>query len=146
LEWFGRYVAIVMVIGLLTLFVVGHNGEALKKIQMIYIKETVNDFLEKVAEEKLISFSEWEVFQRSVNRYGLLCDVELTSAVKRELVLDESETSVDWFKLIYHSEIVKELYQNGKYKPMQGAYVTVKVSGKNAGLIKVYFEQARKID
>ena len=146
MEGFGRYVAIVMVAGLLVFFMVGYSEETLRRLQEIQIRETTDAFVEKVVEKKEILLSEWEEFNQEINRYGLLCKAELTSAERREFALGESEKSTDWFKLNYHTEIMQELYQSGKYKPVQGAYVMVKVSGKNAGVKKVNVERARKMD
>lgn len=146
MEWFGRYVAIVMVVGLLAFTMVGHSEETLRRMQEIHIRETADAFIEKVVEKKEVLLSEWEEFNQAINRYGLLCEAEMSSAVIKELAFEESETSADWCEMKYHTEIISELYQSGKYKPMQGGYVTVKVKGKNVGAKRVYFERARKID
>jgi len=141
---FGRYVAVVLVVGIAFLMPIVYLAEQLSEIQRLYIIESGEAFIEKVNAEKKISISEWEMFCEELNRCGRLCVAELTIGTVKENV-DAAENVGEYYQMVYDYEIKKGLYEKGNYALETGQFFIVKIFERKDGVKRVYFERARKV-
>jgi len=144
-ESFGRYIAVILVIGLAFLIPMSQYAGKLNKMRETYIIEAGEEFVKRIEIDKVVLLTEWERFCEKLNRYGGLCQAELTVGdVKkyREGMGDGGE----FYQMSYDYEIKESLFRDGSYVLKEGVFVMVKIYEKKGVLKRVYFERARKID
>ena len=144
MENFGRYVAIVLVVGLAFVMSIAYQAENLSEIQRIYLIEKGEEFVEKVTVKKEITIFEWEQFFEELNRCGRLCVAEFTIGTVKENGI-EVESAGDYFEMVYDYEIKKKLHERGSYVLKSGQFFTVEIYERKNGVKRVYFERARKV-
>lgn len=140
MESFGRYVAVVLVVGVAFILLITGQTKKSDKFFRMYIREKGEAFIEKIEYEKVISITEWESFCKEVNRFGCVCAPE----IKVGEVKKNGDSGV-YYQMTYDNEIKEELQKSGSYLLKKGVFVMVKVYEKKGGVKRVYFERARKI-
>ncbi len=127
MESFGRYIAVIMAIGLLFVVPAQQGNVRMQRIRKVYATELVHGFVEKSARRGEITLQEWELLYKRLQEGK--CLLFLTVSVGEER---DSGYNISYYRMTYHDEIKEILFKEGRYPLRTGDILMLEMRGTKA--------------
>lgn len=76
-EVFGRFIAVILLVAVFMFVAIGFINVKTEEAKETYVREVVEEFYEKIAEDGQITVEEWELFQAELARSGYLYETDV---------------------------------------------------------------------
>ncbi len=120
MESFGRYIAVIMAIGLLFMVPVQQENTKLQRIRKAYATELVREFVEESARQGEITLQEWELLCKRLQEGKCLFFLSIS-------VGEGKDSGLSYYRMTYNDEIKEALFKEGRYPLRAGDILMIQV-------------------